>query len=90
MFQIKKKMLKIPLLKFCKKIYMAHLLKLFDKMYKNEMDPSRIVGATERTQDAGQTDGRTEWNQNTPQQLICAGGIMISSIKYILFTVIPP
>ena len=39
-------------------------------MYKYEMDPTRTVGATERTRDAGQTDGqtdgRTEWNQYTP------------------------
>ena len=34
----------------------AHLLKLLDKMYKYEMDPTRTEGAT----------GRTEWNQYTP------------------------
>ena len=49
--------------------YPLILLKLLDKMYKYEMDPSRTVGATERTRDAGQrdgrTDGRTEWNQYT-------------------------
>ena len=53
------------------------LLKLLDNMYKYEMDPTRTVGATERTRDVGQmdwgTDGRTEWNQYTPQQLCCAG-----------------
>ena len=44
-------------------------------MYKYEMDPTRTVGATERTRDAGRTDGQTEWNQyNTPQQLRCVGG----------------
>ena len=62
---------------------LTHLLKLFDKMYKYEMDPTRTVGATERTRDAGRmqdgrrrdgrTDGQTEWNQFTPQQLCCAG-----------------
>ena len=36
----------------------THLLQLFDKMYKYEIDPT--VGATERTQDAGRTDGRTD------------------------------
>ena len=41
---------------------MTHLLKLLDKMYKYEKDPTRNVGATERTQDAGQTDGWSETN----------------------------
>ena len=45
-------------------------------MYKYEMDPTKTVGPTERTLDAGQTVGRTEWNQYTPQQLHCAGGII--------------
>ena len=49
-------------------------------MYKYEIDPSRIVGATEQTQDAGRTDGRrtdgrTEWNQYIPQQLHWVRGI---------------
>ena len=52
----------------------------FDKMYEYEMDSTRTAGATERTRDAGrtdgQTDGRMEWNQYTPQQLRCAGGII--------------
>ena len=39
---------------------MTHLLKLLDKMYKYEMDPTRTVGATERTQDVGRRDGRTD------------------------------
>ena len=51
-------------------------------MYEYEMDPTRTVGATERTRDAGRTDGRTdgqtEWNQYTPQQLRCVGGIIIT------------
>ena len=38
----------------------THLLKLLDKMYKYEMDPTKTVGATERTRDAGWTDGRTD------------------------------
>ena len=29
------------------------------KMYKYEMDPTRTVGATEQTQDAGRMDGQT-------------------------------
>ena len=40
-------------------LHATRLLKVIDKMYRYEMDPTRTVGATERTQDAGQTDGRT-------------------------------
>ena len=55
-------------------LHTTHLLLLLDKMCKYEMDPTRTVVATERTQDAGRTDGRTdgrpdrrrEWNQYTP------------------------
>ena len=72
-----------------KTLHAAHLLKLLDKMYKYEMDPTRTVGATERTHDAGWTDGQTnkrtdrpmEWNQYTPPQLRCARG-MIIMIKF--------
>ena len=45
---------------------MQHPLKLLDKMYKYEMDPTRTVGATEQTQDAERTDGQATWNQYTP------------------------
>ena len=42
-------------------LHATHFLKLFDKMYKYEMDPTRTVEATERTRDAGQMrDGRTD------------------------------
>ena len=70
-------------------LHVTHLLKLLAKMYKYEMDPTRTIGATEQTWNAGHTDGwtdgqtdglmdrwtngRTEWNQYTPQQLCCAG-----------------
>ena len=54
-------------------LHATHLLKLLDKMYEYEMNLTRTVGATERTWDAGRTDGRTEWNQYTPQQLRCVG-----------------
>ena len=40
-------------------LYATHLLKLLNKMHKYEMDPTRTVGATERTRDAGRMDGRT-------------------------------
>ena len=59
-------------------LHVTHLLKLVDKMCKYEIDLTRTVGATERTRDGGrmdgQTDGRTEWNQDTPQQLRCSVG----------------
>ena len=42
--------------------YATHLLKLLDKMYEYEMDPTRTVGTTEWTQDAGRTDGWSETN----------------------------
>ena len=44
---------------------MAHLLKLLDKMYKYEMDPTRTVDATERTRDAGWMDGQTDGRADT-------------------------
>ena len=55
-------------------LHATHLLKLLYKMSKYEMDPTRTVGSTERTRNAGRTDGRTywqmdrrtEWNQYTP------------------------
>ena len=34
------------------------LLKLLDKMYRYEVEPTRTVGATEWTRDAGLMDGR--------------------------------
>ena len=43
-------------------LHTTNLLKLLDKMHRYEMDPIRTVGATERTQDAGRTDGRSETN----------------------------
>ena len=46
--------------------HMTHLLELLDKMYKYEMEPTRTVGATERTQDAGRTDGQSETNKHPP------------------------
>ena len=53
--------------KFGKKLYMRHLLKLLDKMYKYEMDPTRTLGATAYRADTvrrtdGRTDGRSETN----------------------------
>ena len=45
---------------FQRTLHSTHLLMLLDKMYKYEMDPTRTVGATERTWNAGRTDGRME------------------------------
>ena len=61
-----KKLPKIQILQ--ETLHATHLLKLLDKMYKYEMDPTRTVGTTERTRDAGrkdgQTDGRTDgWSE---------------------------
>ena len=41
-------------------LHATQLRKLLDKMYKYEMDPTRTVGATERTRDAGLTDGQMD------------------------------
>ena len=41
-------------------LHATHHLQLLDKMSKYEMDPTRTVGSTERTQNAGRTDGRTD------------------------------
>ena len=51
-------------------------------MYKYEMDPTRTVGATEQTWDAGRMDGQTDRQTERvkpiyPQQLDCAGGVLI-------------
>ena len=46
--------------------YATHPLKLLDKMYKYEMDPTRTVSTTEQKRDVGRMDGRTEWKQYTP------------------------
>ena len=57
-------------------LYTTHLLKLLDKMYEYEMDPTRNVGVTERTRDAEQMDGRTDRQTNgytpppPPQQFV--------------------
>ena len=64
-------------------LHATHLLKLFDKMYKYEMDQTWTVGATERTRDAGRTqDGRRRERRTDgvkpiypPTTSLC-GGIM--------------
>ena len=61
--------LKLQIQKNCQKLkfeilqetsHAAHLPKLLDKMHKYEKDPTRTGGATERTLDAGRTDGQTD------------------------------
>ena len=58
----------------------THLMELLDKMYKYKIDPTRTLGATERTPDAcrtnGQTDGRSE--TNIPPTISMCGGIITS------------
>ena len=54
-------------------LHVTHLLKFRDKMYEYEKDPTRTVGATERTRGAGRTDGRMEWNQYILTTLLCGG-----------------
>ena len=55
----------------------THLLKLLDKMYKYEMDPTRTEDAIERTRDTERTDdwtdGRSEANIPPPTTLLYGG-----------------
>ena len=79
--QSQNKTSKLQILKKCqilqKSLHTTHLQKLPDKMYKYEMDPTRTVGATEWTLDAGRTDGQTDKTDRVkpiyPQQLRCVG-----------------
>ena len=71
------KLLKFQILQ--ETLHATHLLKLLDKMYKYEMDPTRIVGATERTRDARRMDRKMDGRMDRvkpiyPQQLHCVGG----------------
>ena len=76
--QIKNKLPKIQILQ--ETLHGTHLLKLLDKMYKYEMDPTRTLGATEQARDAGQTDGQTDgwtdgWSKTIypPTTSLCGG-----------------
>ena len=60
--------------KFCKRLYMRHtswscLIRCINMKWSNQ-------NRRHYRADAGQMDGRTEWNQYTPQQLCCVWGIM--------------
>ena len=66
-YQVKTKRYKVTNLKkksnfkfFQETLQTAHFVMLLDKMYKYEMGPTRTVGATGWTRDAGRTDGRTD------------------------------
>ena len=48
-------------------------MKLFDKIYKYEMDPTRTVGTTEWTWDAGWTDRQTDRVKPIYLQTSCGG-----------------
>ena len=66
-------------------LHATHLLKLLDKVYKYEMDPTRTVGATERTRDAGRTDGQTDGRSETdipPTTLLCGGYKKPAPLKF--------
>ena len=61
-------------------LHATHLLKLPDKMYKYEYEKGSIQNYRRYrvdTGDAGQmdrpTDGRTEWNQYTPNNFVVQG-----------------
>ena len=41
-------------------LHAMYRLKLLNKMYKYEMDPTITVGTTEHTRDAGRTDGQED------------------------------
>ena len=69
-------------------VHVTHLRKLLDKMYKYEMDPTRIVGTTEQTHDAGRMDGQTDGRMNgrsetniPPYNFVVRGGIMKSCLQ---------
>ena len=66
--QIYKNCQKLQFWHFAKTFHTTHLLKLLDRMYKYEMDPTRTVGATEQTRDAGWTDGRMDGRTNEVKQ----------------------
>ena len=59
--------------KFSKKLYTWHTIWSCSvyKMYKYDMDPTRTVGGTERTRDAGWTDGVKPIYP--PRTLLCGG-----------------
>ena len=66
----------------------THLLKLLDKMCKYEMDPTKTAGATERTRDAGRTDGQSETSIPPPTTSLCWGIITLiikAYVEWLLF-----
>ena len=72
-----KKIAKISNLEFFQEtLHVTHLLKLLDGMYEYEMDQTRTVGATERTQDAGRADGQMDgWSETNipPNNFVVCG-----------------
>ena len=57
-------------------LHTTHLLTLLDKMWQYEIDPTRPVGATERTWDAGWTDRRMDGQSEAtipPTTSLCGG-----------------
>ena len=60
---------KLPKIQILEKTLHVTHLELLDKMCKFEMDPTKTVGATERTWDAEETDARSETNITPPTSL---------------------
>ena len=62
--QILKNCQKLKFWNFARNLTYTDLLKLLDKMFKYEMDPTRTVGATDAGRMDGQTDGGTNaWSE---------------------------
>ena len=62
-------------------LHVTHLLKMFDKMCKYEIDPASVVEDTKPTWFCprdGQTDRWTRWNQYTPFQISWSGVYNVS------------
>ena len=59
-------------------------------IWKESIQNCRCYRADTAAGTDGRTDGRTEWNQYTPQQLRCSGGIIRSTLTRCQSLVITP
>ena len=62
-------------------LHATHLLELHDKMCKYQMDRTKTVGATERTQDAGWTDGRTDGGMDRVKPIYPPNNFVVQVVK---------
>ena len=72
----KKKLSKIQFQIVQKTLHATHLQEMLIRMYKYKLDPTRTVGSTEQTQDAGRTDGQADGRNETNISLttsMCGG-----------------